>query len=91
MGTVGQIERNTQNRIVELFCDTLKYTYLGNWEDRPDNSNIEKSSFMISLENRATVMISLIRPCTNLTRLPATKAGIFITSTRMSMNFCDMA
>ena len=42
MGTVGQIERNTQNRIVELFRDTLKYTYLGNWEDRPDNSNIEK-------------------------------------------------
>ena len=41
--SVGQIERKTQNRIVELFCDCLKYKYLGNWEDRPDNSNIEES------------------------------------------------
>jgi len=40
--TVGQIERKTQNRIVKLFRDELKYTYLGNWEDRPNNSNIEK-------------------------------------------------
>ena len=41
--SVGQKERKTQNRIVELFCDQLNYKYLGNWEDRPDNSNIEES------------------------------------------------
>ena len=39
---VGQIERATQNRIVSLFWDRLKYEYLGNWEDRLDNSNIEE-------------------------------------------------
>ena len=39
--TVGQIERKTQNRVVKLFGDELDYTYLGNWEDRPNNSNIE--------------------------------------------------
>jgi len=39
---VGQIERLTQNRIVKLFTQELYYTYLGNWEDRPDNSNIEE-------------------------------------------------
>jgi type I restriction enzyme R subunit len=39
---VGQIERITQNRVVKLFRDTLDYTYLGNWEDLPDNSNIEE-------------------------------------------------
>jgi len=39
---VGQIERKTQNRIVKVFCDRLGYDYLGNWEDREENSNIEE-------------------------------------------------
>ncbi|MCZ7538803.1 MAG: type I restriction endonuclease subunit R [Anaerolineae bacterium] len=42
MSKVGQIERATQNRVVKLFVDTLKYPYLGNWQDRPGNSNIEE-------------------------------------------------
>ncbi|AGK99835.1 type I restriction endonuclease subunit R [Desulfoscipio gibsoniae] len=42
MGNVGQVERKTQNRVVKLFIDQLKYTYLGNWEERQDNSNIEE-------------------------------------------------
>ena len=42
MSTVGQRERATQNRVVKLFRDTLKYDYLGNWEDRAGNSNIEE-------------------------------------------------
>ena len=41
MNTVGQIERATQNRVVKLFCDSLSYDYLGDWSDRPINSNIE--------------------------------------------------
>jgi type I restriction enzyme R subunit len=42
MNKVGQQERLTQNRVVRLFIDELRYTYLGSWEDRPDNSNIEE-------------------------------------------------
>lgn len=42
MSTVGQVERATQNRIIKLFQDELGYTYLGNWEERPNNSNIEE-------------------------------------------------
>lgn len=42
MSKVGQIERATQNRIVKWFQDTLKYDYLGNWEERDGNSNIEE-------------------------------------------------
>lgn len=42
MSDVGQIERATQNRIVKLFREQLGYRYLGNWIDRPDNSNVEK-------------------------------------------------
>jgi len=42
MGNVGDIERITQNRVVKLFKEKLGYTYLGNWEDRSGNSNIEE-------------------------------------------------
>ena len=41
MSNIGQTERATQNRIVALFCDELKYRTLGDWTDR-DNSNIEE-------------------------------------------------
>ncbi len=42
MNTIGQIERITQNRVIELFQEELGYTYLGNWKDRVGNSYIEK-------------------------------------------------
>jgi len=40
---IGQRERLTQNRVVKLFCDKdkLNYEYLGNWEERDGNRNIE--------------------------------------------------
>ena len=41
MSTVGQIEKQTQARIVALLRDRLHYTYLGNWLDRAGNANIE--------------------------------------------------
>ncbi len=40
MSTVGQIEKKTQARIVELFQSRLQYDYLGHWAER-DNRNIE--------------------------------------------------
>lgn len=42
MSEVGDIERKTQNRIVKLFQNKLSYDYLGNWEERLNNSNIEE-------------------------------------------------
>lgn len=41
MSTVGQIERESQDRVIKLIRDTLDYEYLGNWEYREDNSHIE--------------------------------------------------
>jgi type I restriction enzyme R subunit len=42
MSTIGQPERDTQNRLIAGFRDELGYRYLGDWPDRPDNSNIEE-------------------------------------------------
>src|SRR5207248_10071228 len=42
MSTVGQKERATQNRVVTLLREKLGYRYLGRWDERPDNSNIEE-------------------------------------------------
>lgn len=39
---VGQLERITQNRVIQLFQTQLGYTYLGNWKDRDNNKNIEE-------------------------------------------------
>ncbi len=40
MSNVGQPERFTQNRAIQLFQQQLGYTYLGDWHDR-DHRNIE--------------------------------------------------
>lgn len=43
MSQVGDKERITQNRVVKLFKERLGYEYLGDWEERPNNSNIEEA------------------------------------------------
>jgi type I restriction enzyme R subunit len=42
MTPIGQPERATQNRVLALFHDELRYRYLGDWTDRDGNSNIEE-------------------------------------------------
>ena len=41
MSPAGHSEKATQDRVVALFRDRLRYTYLGNWKDRAGNANIE--------------------------------------------------
>ena len=41
MTTVGQIEKKTQYRIVTLLRGQLGYDYLGKWEERSNNRNVE--------------------------------------------------
>lgn len=43
MSNVGQRERVTQDRVVDFFQKELKYDYLGNWEERGNNRNIEEA------------------------------------------------
>ena len=42
MSKVGQREFQTQRRVVAFFQDELGYRYLGRWQDRPDNRNVER-------------------------------------------------
>lgn len=52
MPTVGQKEKATQNRIIELFKTTLDYNYLGDWTDRTENKNIEETLLKSFLKTR---------------------------------------
>ena len=52
MNKVGQIERVTQNRVVKLFQEELGYTYLGDWQERENNSNIEEKLLTTYLERK---------------------------------------
>ena len=49
---IGQPERITQNRIVKLFSEQLHYDYLGNWEERTGNSNIEENYLCAFLQKQ---------------------------------------
>ncbi|MFT5716908.1 MAG: type I restriction enzyme R subunit [Oleiphilaceae bacterium] len=52
MSNVGQLERKTQSRVVNFFKEQLDYDYLGDWEYREGNSNIETDLLTKWLKNR---------------------------------------
>jgi hypothetical protein len=55
MGSVGQRERLTQNRIVRFLTDqsgSLRWRYLGNWEAKEDNDNVERDVLVSWLTKR---------------------------------------
>ena len=52
MSDVGQIERKAQQKVIKLFKEHLGYDYLGNWEYRDDNSNVEVELLTRNLKAR---------------------------------------
>lgn len=52
MSEVGQTERKTQNRVVDLLREQLGYEYLGNWSYRAGNSNVESELLVANLRAR---------------------------------------
>ncbi|MCF3607993.1 hypothetical protein L2E81_15905 [Planktothrix agardhii 1033] len=52
MSNVGQRETITQKRVIKLFQTQLGYTYLGNWEYRENNRNIETEILSQWLSNQ---------------------------------------
>ena len=52
MSNVRKAEKVTQRRVIGLFQDQLGYSFLGDWTDRPNNSNIEEKYLTAWLERR---------------------------------------
>ena len=52
MGDVGEREIQTQRRVVAFFRDALGYDYLGHWQDRAGNRNIEEDLVRSWLERQ---------------------------------------
>jgi len=52
MSNVGEHETITQNRVIQLFQTQLGYTYLGNWQYRENNRNIETEILSQWLSNQ---------------------------------------
>jgi type I restriction enzyme R subunit len=42
MSKIGKSERVTQNRVIDLFRNELGHRYVGDWSDRPGNSNVDE-------------------------------------------------
>jgi len=77
MTPIGQPERAAQNRVIALFRDELGYRTIGDWTDRPGNSNIEDSLLSAWLTQRghtkpqiAIVLHHLRTEATNHNRSP---------------------
>ena len=61
MNEVGSIERITQNRVVQLFQKELDYTYLGDWQERENNSNIEEALLTAYLTRKGYQTVQINR------------------------------
>lgn len=46
MNTIGKSERETQNRIIQLFQNQLDYQYLGNWEKQERTQPVEEDALL---------------------------------------------
>ncbi|MBB0990776.1 HsdR family type I site-specific deoxyribonuclease, partial [Dietzia sp. SLG510A3-30A2] len=75
MSDVGQIERKAQNRVVALFRDQLGYEYLGNWEYREGNANVETALLAQNLRARGYDDNLINRALDQLGKAASVRAG----------------
>jgi type I restriction enzyme R subunit len=75
VSTVGQIERITQNRVIKLFLEQLGYRYLGNWETRNNNRNIETELLSQWLQQRGVSDILITKTLRELDQAAALGEG----------------
>jgi len=86
--TVGRIEKKTQQRIVTLLCEQLRYDYPGDWTDCENIRNVEPDLLSLLLKNRAmTIPSSPVHP-TRAIKLPRTRARSCMTETKRYMTCC---
>ena len=61
---VNQKEIKTQKRVIEFFNKKLGYEYLGNWEKRENNYNIEKE-YLIKIIKKQGLLEEIIKKAIN--------------------------
>ena len=63
-------EGQTQNLILTLFCQRLRYRYLGDWSDRANNCNIETKTLRANRKWRdyTDAEIAILEACHDKTR-----------------------
>lgn len=76
MTSVGEKEKKTQKRVVDLFI-RLGYTYLGDWEEAETIAILRSPTFASSWQDRDTEKISSAVPFLNFKRKPETRAAAF--------------
>ena len=74
MNTINPIERLTQNRVIQVFKD-LGYTYLGNWEEREGNSNVEEKHLRTFLQKQGYSDVLINKAVQETLNLAHTNAG----------------
>ena len=72
---VGQRERKTQNRVIRLLQEQLGYRYLGNWEYRENNRNIEADILRAWLQGRGYADAQITRALHQLDKAAALGQG----------------
>ncbi|OBP16847.1 restriction endonuclease subunit R [Rheinheimera sp. SA_1] len=75
MTNVGQKEKITQQRIIELFTKQLGYRYLGDWKGRPNNRNIEAQILTEWLHNRGVSAVLVERSLRQLDKAASLGEG----------------
>lgn len=75
MSDVGQVEKAAQRRVVKHFADALGYEYLGDWQDRDGNSNIEEDLLVKNLEQRGYSTLLIRKATERLQRAAALGGG----------------
>ncbi|OAN62428.1 restriction endonuclease subunit R [Balneola sp. EhC07] len=68
MTDIGQIERSSQNRIVQLFRDQLGYEYLGDFQDRSGNANVEEEYLRPFLKQQGHSQAKIDKACFELNK-----------------------
>ena len=65
MNAVGQLELATQRNVIAFFQEVLGYVYLGNWQDRTNNGNVERQLLSNWLAGQGHDARLLPRFCSN--------------------------
>lgn len=74
MAKVGQLERVTQWRVIDLFKQRLGYDYLGNWIDR-SNSNVEDEHLVSFLEQQGYDEVLINKAVFEIKKLAGVQTG----------------